>query len=251
MTKIKYPIVCLRSVSKKYFLGKQEAKSGNTGFEKHNIWALKKINLMINRGEQVGVIGTNGSGKTTLLEIAAGITEPTSGSVNWQGRIISLIQLDAGFHPELTGRENILLNSMFFGFDQKSVKQQLPSIIRFSGIGDFVDFPLYTFSDGMKLRLGFSMAIHSNPDLMVLDEAFSFGDRIFRRLAIDELKKKVGQGMGILYASHNLQLLAKRCDRLIWLDKGRIKGEGLPGDVIKKYFQFTSAKQGKNKNPLY
>ena len=251
MTKTKYPIVCLRNVSKKYFLDRQGVKFGRQGFGKHNIWALKNIGLTINGGEQVGVIGANGSGKTTLLEIAAGITEPTAGSVNWQGRIISLIQLDAGFHPELTGRENILLNSMFFGFDQKSVKQQLPSIIRFSGIGDFVDFPLYTFSDGMKLRLGFSMAIHSNPDLMVLDETFMFGDRMFMRLAICELKRKVSQGMGILYASHNLQLLAKRCDRLIWLDKGRVKGDGLPGAVIKKYFQFTSAKQGKNKNPLY
>lgn len=251
MTKTKCSIVRLRRVSKKYFLEKQNSKLGNTYFEKHSIWALKNISLTIDRGEQVGVIGINGSGKTTLLEIAAGITEPTSGSVDWQGRIISLIQLDAGFHPELTGRENILLNSMFFGFDQKNIKRQLPGIIRFSGIGDFVDFPLYTFSDGMKLRLGFSMAIHSNPDLMVLDETFLFGDRVFRRLAIGELKRKVNQGMGILYASHNLQLLAKKCDRLIWLDKGRIKGEGLPGDVIKKYLRFTFAKQGKNKNLLY
>lgn len=251
MKKIKYPIVRLRDVCKKYFLGRQEAQFGNTGFEKHNIWALKDISLTINRGEQVGVIGTNGSGKTTLLKIAAGITEPTSGSVNWQGKIISLIQLDAGFHPELTGRENILLNSMFFGFDQKSIRRQLPGIIRFSGIGNFIDFPLYTFSDGMKLRLGFSMAIHSDPDLMILDETFMFGDRVFMRLAIGELKRKVDHGMGILYASHNLPLLAKRCDRLIWLDKGRVEGDDLPGEVIKKYFQFTSAKQGKSKSPLY
>lgn len=228
----------LTSVSKKYVLRHENPTLAESVFARktnEEFWALRDINLSIKKGERVGVIGPNGAGKTTLLKIISGITTPTSGVVTAKGRIVSLIELEAGFHPELTGEENIFLNGLLLGMSKEEIKSKLKRIISFTDIGKFIDSPIYTYSQGMKLRLGFSIAIYANPDTLVLDENISIGDQGFRDKSFQKMQDLFVQGKTIIIATHYIDYLKSRCRRVIWLDRGRIKKDGLRQNISRLY----------------
>lgn len=219
----------LTNISKKYTLHHQKPTLVENIFKvgkMEEIWALKEINLEIKKGEKVGVIGDNGSGKTTLLKIITGITNPTKGNVQVSGRIAALIDLDAGFHPELTGEENIYLNGMLLGMNKNEIEKKFDKIIDFSGIGKFIDAPFYTYSSGMAFRLGFSIAIHSDPDILLLDEVLAAGDQNFRKKSYQKIQSFFKEGKTILYISHDLNNLERLCNQAVWLDNGQIKAIG-------------------------
>ena len=189
-------------------------------------WALNDINLTIRKGERVGIIGPNGSGKTTLLKIIAGITTPTSGTVKTHGRIVSLIDLEAGFHPDLTGIQNIFLNGMLLGMKKGEIERKLDAIIRFADIRQFIDVPLYTYSNGMKLRLGFAIAVHADPDILILDEGMSVGDKTFQEKILKKLAQIFKKNISLLMVSHNSQSIKTLCSRIVLLAKGYVQNDG-------------------------
>jgi lipopolysaccharide transport system ATP-binding protein len=198
-------------------------------------WALKNINLTIRKGEKVGIIGPNGSGKTSLLKIISGITTPTTGTSYVQGKIVSLIDLEAGFHPDLTGEQNIYLNGMLLGMKKYEIAQNLKKIIAYADIGKFIDTPLFTYSSGMKLRLGFSIAIHADPDILILDEGMAVGDKFFFKKTQKKLRELFEAGKTILMVSHWLEFLEKNCQKIYILDKGKIVQEGGAKKIIRIY----------------
>ncbi len=216
-------VISLSNISKKYTITHEkptlaEDVSRMIHFQKkEEFWALKDVNLTIHKGEKVGFYGPNGAGKTTLLKIIAGICEPTSGTVQTKGKIVSLISLDAGFHPDLTGQENIFLNGLIVGMSKTEIEQKLKQIIDFADIGDFITAPLYTYSSGMRLRLGFSIAVHAEPDILLLDEVISMGDENFRKKTNRLMKEMFANGATLLLVSHNLQYLKENCNKLIML----------------------------------
>jgi ABC-type polysaccharide/polyol phosphate transport system ATPase subunit len=194
--------------------------------KKEKFAALKGISLTIRKGEKVGIIGSNGSGKTTLLKIIAGITTLNSGKLLTEGKIVSLIDLSAGFHPELTGEENIYINALLVGMDRSEMKSKIKEIIRYADIGKFIDAPLYTYSSGMKLRLGFAIAVASDPDIIILDEEVSAGDEDFQRKSMKKIDEFVREGKTLLVVSHWMDFLKKHCERIIWLEGGKIVADG-------------------------
>ena len=196
--------------------------------------ALNNINLTIKKGERVGIIGPNGSGKTTLLKIITGITTPTRGTVETNGKIVSLIDLEAGFHPDLTGEQNIYINGMLLGLKKKEITKKLRSIITFSGIRQFIDVPLFTYSDGMKLRLGFSVVVHTDPDILILDETMSVGDKDFQNKSLDKIEEFFHKGKTILVVSHWIDFIKANCDRILITNKGTITHDGTTA-IINKY----------------
>ncbi|OGM56084.1 hypothetical protein A3E15_03690 [Candidatus Woesebacteria bacterium RIFCSPHIGHO2_12_FULL_42_9] len=199
--------------------------------------ALEDINLEIKKGEKIGIIGPNGSGKTTLLKIIAGITSPTMGIVKTSGMIVSLIDLEAGFHPDLTGEQNIYLNGMLLGMGKKEISGRIKKIINFADIGRFIDAPLFTYSEGMKLRLGFSVVVHSDPDIILLDENLGVGDEEFRKKSFNKIQEFFRKGISIIIVSHYLDFIKKYCNRAIWLDNGVIKRDGKPINIIGQYLR--------------
>lgn len=215
----------LENVSKQYMIHHEKPTlvehliNGKT----EEFWALKNINMTIKKGEKVGIIGPNGSGKTTLLKIIAGITTPTSGVVKTNGKVVSLIDLEAGFHPDLTGEQNIFLNGMLLGMDKKEITKKLHSIIDFADIDKFVDVPIYTYSLGMKLRLGFSVAVNADPEILLLDESITVGDNKFRKKSLDKVESLFRQQKTVIIVSQFLDFLKSNCSRIIVMGKGRIR----------------------------
>ncbi len=197
-------------------------------------WALRDINLTIKKGERVGIIGPNGSGKTTLLKIIAGITTPTNGRVQTNGRIVSLIDLEAGFHPDLTGIQNIYLNGMLLGLSKKQIDLLLPDIISYADIHQFIDAPLFTYSTGMKLKLGFSIAIHANPRIFILDEGLGAGDVYFREKARRTLSSEYKGKKTIIISAHNAEIITQQCKRIIIMNHGTITHDG-GLEILKRY----------------
>lgn len=189
-------------------------------------WALKNINLTIYKGEHVGIIGSNGSGKTSLLKIISGISTPSSGTAVIKGSLVSLIDIEAGFHPDLSGLQNIYLNGMIVGMSKRTIDAQLSEIISFANIHQFIDAPLFTYSDGMKLRLGFSIAVHTNPDILILDEVITGGDIDFRQKIDTKLSQLFTKNLTVLFVSHWLEYIKKRSKRVLWFDKGKLREDG-------------------------
>ena len=214
----------LTNVSKKYIIHHEKPTLVEALLRprKETFWALQNITITIRPGEKIGIIGPNGSGKTTLLKIIAGITTPTDGTVHSHGRVVSLIDLEAGFHPDLTGVQNILLNGMLLGMNRHEIAALTPDIIRFADIHGFIDAPLFTYSQGMKLRLGFSIAIHSNPDILLLDENIGVGDENFQKKSTDRLMQFHKSGRTILMASHWMHFFQRECSRLLHMQNGNI-----------------------------
>jgi lipopolysaccharide transport system ATP-binding protein len=203
--------------------------------EEETLWALRDVSLSVQHGETVGIIGRNGAGKSTLLKILSKITYPTCGSTGIDGRVISLLEVGTGFHEELTGRENIYLNGSILGMPKKEVKRQLDAIVEFSGLEKFIDTPIKRFSSGMRLRLGFAVAAHLNPDILILDEVLAVGDAEFQKKCLDTIQKLRASARTILLVSHNLAAVENLCERCIWINHGEVHMDGKSQTVIKDY----------------
>ena len=216
-------VISLKNVGKKYFIHHEKPTlSEDLGQRllrkpKEEYWALKNINLNIYKGEKVGLYGPNGAGKTTLLKIIAGISTPTLGTVRTKGRVVSLIDLESGFHLDLSGYENILLNGMIIGMPKQQIKLKASKIIDFADIGDFISAPLYTYSNGMRLRLGFSIAVHSDPDILILDELISVGDVKFRAKSEKAIEDLYKSDKTIILVSQWLRFLKSKCTRVVYV----------------------------------
>ncbi len=220
----------LKSVLKKELLQENEANS------KQHIWALRDINFEIKKGDSVGFIGKNGSGKSTLLKIISRIILPTSGTIKGNGKVASLLEVGTGFHPELTGRENIILNGQILGMNKKEVIRKFDEIVAFSGVERFIDTPVKRYSSGMYVRLAFAVAAHLNSDILIVDEVLAVGDADFQKKCLGKMKEvSEEKGKTILFVSHNLQAVRNLCNKAIYLDQGQMVDFGKPDSIISSY----------------
>jgi lipopolysaccharide transport system ATP-binding protein len=204
-------------------------------------WALKNINLEIKEGERLGIIGRNGAGKTTLLKVLSRITEPNAGRAVVRGRVASLLEVGTGFHPELTGRENIFLNGSILGMSRQEIKRKFDEIIAFAEVENFLDTPVKRYSSGMYVRLAFAVAAHIEPEVLVVDEVLAVGDAEFQKKAMGKMESVSKQGRTILFVSHNMSSISTLCDRAILLENGSIKEDGDASEVIKYYLDTRSS----------
>jgi ABC-type polysaccharide/polyol phosphate transport system ATPase subunit len=197
--------------------------------------ALDEVSFTVPSGRTLGVIGRNGSGKSTLLKLVAGITKPTVGTVKVQGRISALIELGAGFHPEISGRENVFINGIMLGLTKREIARRFDEIVEFAELQDFIDAPVKTYSSGMYMRLGFAVAIHVDPDVLLVDEVLAVGDEGFTHKCLDKFAEFKRRGKTILLVTHSLGLVERFCDEALWLDAGRLKGLGDPRRIVGAY----------------
>jgi ABC-type polysaccharide/polyol phosphate transport system ATPase subunit len=237
-------------VSKSYRIGRPRAfttaftnmlgkmRGEETGRARHN--ALTDVSFEIEKGGSVGMVGANGAGKTTILKLLSRVTWPTAGRVLVRGRVISLIELGAGFHPELTGEENIYLHGAILGIPKSDLAKSFDDVVEFAGIEKFVDTPVKWYSSGMYARLGFSVAAFSNPDVLLVDEVLAVGDTAFQRRAIDKMREFVSSGRTVVLVSHDLGNVRGLCREVIWLDKGQIKAQGDTENVIAQYLDHVN-----------
>ncbi len=202
------------------------------------LWALHDIDLTVMPGEVVGIVGQNGSGKSTLLQLVCGTLTPTHGEIEVSGRIAALLELGAGFNPDFTGRENVLMSAAIMGFSQSEIADRIEDIINFSGVRDFIDQPVKTYSSGMYVRLAFSVAINVDPDILVIDEALSVGDGAFARKSFDRIMQMRDAGKTILFCSHSLFQVESLCSRAIWINQGKIILDGESAQVVSAYQTF-------------
>jgi lipopolysaccharide transport system ATP-binding protein len=209
-------------------------KDGNRHFQ-----ALKNITLGVKREECLGIIGKNGAGKSTLLSLMLGTASPSKGSVKIMDRVTPLLELGAGLHPDLTGRENILFNGVLLGLTKEEMFGKMASIIDFSEMAEFIDIPVRTYSSGMFLRLAFSIAIHADPKILLIDEVLAVGDEGFQMKSMEALLKLIRGGVTTVLVSHNLQAIGEICTRALWLDHGEIVAEGEPQTVVLKYLEHV------------
>lgn len=242
----------LDNVSKRYRIGSGQAglraalarlprtlirRNGRDSDAEH-IWALRDISFAVNPGEALGIVGRNGAGKTTILKLLSRITQPTRGRLHIDGRVSALIELGAGFHPELTGLDNVYLYATILGLRRHDIDRRLPSIIDFAELHTFMDTPVKRYSSGMYARLAFSVAAHIDPDVLLVDEVLAVGDRNFQQKCFDFIHSFVRSGKTTIFISHNLYAVEQLCDRLIWLDRGRIVESGNPSRVLESYLSF-------------
>src|SRR5688572_9288170 len=202
-----------------------------------SIPALRNVSFAIERGEAFGVIGRNGSGKSTLLKIMSGILKPTSGRMIVHGRIAALIELGAGFHPEITGRENIYINGIMLGLTRREIDARFDRIVEFAGIGEFLDQPVKTYSSGMYVRLGFAVAVHVDPEVLLIDEVLSVGDEEFSAKCIAKIQEMKYRGVTLVFVTHQLDQVRNLCDRAMWIDRGEALMVGDPVRVVDAYLQ--------------
>jgi ABC-type polysaccharide/polyol phosphate transport system ATPase subunit len=201
----------------------------------HDFLALKNVSFEIKKGEAVGIIGRNGAGKSTILKLLAEVSKPTSGTVTVEGKVAALIEVGAGFHPELTGRENVYLNGTILGMRKWQIDKLFEQIVAFAELEDFIDTPVKHYSSGMFVRLGFAIAAHTNPDVYLIDEVLSVGDEVFRKKCLEFLKRHKTAGRTMIIVSHQLQQIDEICDRCIYLDHGQIRHDGSPVTAIEHY----------------
>jgi lipopolysaccharide transport system ATP-binding protein len=250
------PQIELQGVSQRYELQRARNRSFQEMFIRlfhrgaqasEAFWPLRDVSFAIYPGESVGIIGPNGAGKSTLLKLLSGILTPTSGDLAINGRISSLLELGAGFHPELTGRDNIYLNGSIYGLSRKQMDRQLTHIIDYAELGDFIDTPVKHYSSGMYVRLGFAVAIHTAPDLLMVDEVLAVGDATFQRKCLTSIQRFRDNNGTLLLVSHDLSVIQSICRRAIWLEEGRIQADGHPTDVVMAYLQHVAAKEEEKK----
>jgi lipopolysaccharide transport system ATP-binding protein len=242
------PVVELSRVSKSYSiyssasLRLKELATLNTRSYHTDYWALRDISFTINRGETFCIVGENGSGKSTLLQICAGILEPTEGAAAVNGRVSALLELGAGFNPEFSGRDNVYLNGAILGFSRKEMDLRFPEIEAFAEIGDFLNQPVKTYSSGMIMRLAFAVAIHVDPEILLVDEALAVGDVYFRQRCMRKVHELRSKGITILFVSHSTGDIKALGDRAMWLDHGRMMAIGQTDLVVSKYLAAMTAK---------
>lgn len=220
-------------------VGKRPVAEGPTTF-----WALKDVTFTAEHGDVIGVIGRNGSGKSTLLLTIAGILRPDTGIIRTFGRPSTLLTIGAGFEPDLTGRENIYLNGALLGFPRQFIERRMRQIIRFSELDRFIDVPLRTYSTGMRARLGFSIAVHTEPDILLIDELLGVGDEGFRQKSRAKLDELMQSARGIVVVSHDMTFVKTACTKAIWLDEGRVAAAGPAEDVVDRYVTASQQQQG-------
>jgi ABC-type polysaccharide/polyol phosphate transport system ATPase subunit len=205
-----------------------------------SVAALRNVSFVVDRGEAFGIIGRNGSGKSTLLKLISGILKPTSGKLSVNGRVAALIELGAGFHPEITGRENIYINGIMLGLSRREIDQRFDRIVEFSGISEFLDQPVKTYSSGMYVRLGFAVAVHVDPEVLLIDEVLSVGDEEFSARCVAKIQELKYRGVTLLFVTHQLDQVRNLCDRALWLDHGQTEAIGDPMRVVDAYLQEVS-----------
>lgn len=239
-------IITLEQVSKRYRLSQLGSKSireelarlfvRNGKPDKEEFFALRDVNIEIEQGEAVGFIGPNGSGKSTILKLLARIIYPTYGKITVRGSVASLIEVGAGFHPELTGRENIFLYGSIMGMRQADVRAKFDRIVEFAEIERFIDTPVKRYSSGMYVRLGFAVAAHINPHLLLVDEVLAVGDATFQSKCQERIEELRSGGMTIIFVSHDMTAVERLCNRIFFLQQGQIQAEGPPREVIARYY---------------
>jgi ABC-type polysaccharide/polyol phosphate transport system ATPase subunit len=212
-----------------------EVHSATRGRIDATIHALRDVSLDVPQGAGLGVIGRNGAGKTTLLKLISRVTWPTTGKVRVAGHVVSLIELGAGFHPELTGRENVYLGAGLFGLTRNAIDQQFDRIVEFADVARLIDTPMKRYSSGLYARLGFSVAIHSDPDIVLVDEVLSVGDAAFRRRALEALRRLIAEGRTVLFISHDMWNVRRLCSQILWMDEGRVRAYGPAGEIAERY----------------
>jgi lipopolysaccharide transport system ATP-binding protein len=232
------PVISLENVA--YYFIKRKGY-----FSKEKFWALKNLSFTLYKGESLGIIGRNGAGKTTLLRLLAGITAPDKGKMTNHGYSTSLLSLQAGFVPYLTGRENTILNGLILGFKKKFIESCVEEIKEFSGLEDFFEQPISSYSSGMKARLGFSIAFQLDPDVLLVDEVLGVGDETFKRKSSQVMKEKIRSDKTVVLVSHAAGTVRELCDRAVWIEGGITKAEGMAKDVLKEYNDYLKATKPK------
>lgn len=217
---------------------------------KEDFWALKNISFSIEEGDRVGVIGRNGAGKSTLLKVLSKITEPTEGKIKIIGRVASLLEVGTGFHPELTGRENIFLNGAILGMSRAEIKKKFDEIVSFSEVEKFLDTPVKRYSSGMYVRLAFSVAAHLDPEILVVDEVLAVGDFYFRQKCLGKMSELQNTGRTVIFVSHDMNAVKNLCNKAIWLDKGCVKQQGPTEEILGNYVKDLINLDSENQNPI-
>jgi lipopolysaccharide transport system ATP-binding protein len=202
---------------------------------KRDFWALRDVSFEVPRGEAFAIVGSNGAGKSTILKLLSGIMRPTLGTVQVKGRLTALIEVGAGFHPDLTGRENVFLNGAILGMSREEIRRKFDEIVEFSGVGEFIDTPVKRYSSGMYARLAFSVAAHVDPDVLLVDEVLSVGDYMFQQKCAQKMASVIRSGATVIFVSHNLRAVAELCNRALLLERGRVVQIGPTEEVIKAY----------------
>lgn len=238
--------ISLEHVSKRYII-RSGSRSGSVGWPElpfprkrpKEMWALRDVSFEVAEGESLGIIGSNGAGKSTLLKLLARITAPTSGEIRIRGRLSALVEVGSGFHPELTGRENIILNGSMLGMTRSEIARKVDSIVEFAGVAEYIDVPVKRYSSGMYVRLGFSIAAHLDPDILLLDEVLAVGDIVFQAKCLDLIGQLREAGRTIVLISHDLGAIQRLCDRAILLTHGQVAMTGSPTVVVEHYQQTS------------
>lgn len=263
-----YPAIVVKNISKRYRIGLAEERRktfantivsalkspidnlrrlreltnfGENGNSPDIIWALKDISFEVQPGEVVGLIGRNGAGKSTLLKVISRITHPTSGRLELRGQVSSLLEVGTGFHPELTGRENIFLNGTILGMSRREIERKFDEIVDFSGVDKFVDTPIKRYSSGMKVRLAFSVAAHLEPEILLVDEVLAVGDAAFQKKSLGKMKSVASHGRTVLFVSHQMDAVRSLCTRAILLEGGKIAADGQTDEVVDQYIKNETA----------
>ncbi|MDQ0373237.1 ABC transporter ATP-binding protein [Cellulomonas humilata] len=232
------PVIRIEDLSKRFVIRKEKSLKerllnfGRSNLHKEDFWALRDVDLEIEAGTTVGLVGPNGSGKSTLLKTIGGIIQPTTGSVLLRGRLAALLELGAGFHPDLTGRENVYLNASILGLSRQTTDRYFDAIVEFSGIERFIDTQVKFYSSGMYVRLAFAVAVHVDPDILLVDEVLAVGDEPFQRKCLERIRTFQKEGRTIILVSHGLDQVAEFCDRAVVLENGRVAADGAPEDAL-------------------
>jgi lipopolysaccharide transport system ATP-binding protein len=222
-------------------------RNGKENLQEREFWALRDVCFQVGRGEAFGIIGSNGAGKSTMLKLLCGIMKPSKGKIDVKGRLSALIEVGAGFHPDLTGRENVFLNGAILGMSRADVQRRFDEIVAFSGLEDFIDTPVKRYSSGMFARLGFSVAAHVEPDILVVDEVLSVGDYPFQKRCMERMAQVIHGGATVMFVSHNLRAVAELCTRTLLLDRGEVLNIGPTADVLRRYMEGARDQRNRDK----
>lgn len=253
-------VITVENISKQYIIDHQKGKGANTlrdvitanfrqvfsgqkkqeSVTKEEFWALRDVSFSIEQGDRVGIVGHNGAGKSTMLKILSKIIEPTTGRVRIRGRVASLLEVGTGFHPELTGRENIYLNGSLLGMSRSEIRKQFDAIVAFAGVEKFLDTPVKRYSSGMYVRLGFAISAHLDPEIMIVDEVLAVGDAEFQKKSLGKMRDNSASGRTIIFVSHNLTAVQALCNKTLYFEKGQLIEQGETNQVIASYLSKVS-----------